>query len=330
MISRRNLLAASAAALGAPLVVAPLPVASAWAQESRAMPKPGKRAWAAQLPVIRLGLLGGENDADRLQRVDGYKKLLETTFEVPVKLLLAADYAGVIQGFAAKQVDLSYMSPAAYAAAWIQSDGNVIPLTTSQEKDGSTSYVAVLYVRADSGITELAQLKGKSLAWADPNSASGYLIPRSEFRVMGIDPEPSRYFGRTGFAGGHEQGVIAVVNKQYDAGVTWSSGLGDVTQGYTRGTLRTMVDKKLLNMSDLRIIWKSRPIENGPLTVRGDTPAEFRADMLAFHRAVPMADPAVFHAMDMGSSTDWVPVKHEDYAVFVDMLKAEAAERRKR
>lgn len=52
--------------------------------------------------------------------------------------------------------------------------------------------------------------------------------------------------------------------------------------------------------------------------------------MLAFHRAVPMADPAVFHAMDMGSSKDWVPVTHEDYAVFVDMLKAEAAERRKR
>ncbi len=320
MVTRRSLLAASVAVLAAP----------AWAQDARPMPKPGKRAWAAQVPVIRLGLLGGENDADRLQRVDGYKKLLETTFEVPVKLLLAADYAGVIQAFAARQVDMSYMSPAAYAAAWIQSDGNVIPLTTSQESDGSTSYVSVLYVRADSGITELQQLKGKSLAWADPNSASGYLIPRSEFRVMGVDPEAGKFFGRTGFAGGHEQGVIAVVNKQYDAGVTWSSGLGDVAQGYTRGALRTMVEKKLLDMKDIRIIWKSRPIENGPLTVRADTPAEFRADMLAFHRAVPLADPAVFHAMDMGSSKDWVPVKHEDYAVFVDMLKAEAADRRKR
>ncbi|MCW3477509.1 phosphate/phosphite/phosphonate ABC transporter substrate-binding protein [Rhodovastum sp. RN2-1] len=322
MITRRRLVAAT--------VLAGASLGTARAQDMRPSPKPGKRAWAAQVPVIRVGLLGGENNADRLQRVDGYRKLLEETFQVPVKLLQAADYAGVIQGFAAGQVDLAYMSPAAYAAAWIESNGNVMPLLTSQEADGSTSYVAVLYVRADSGITSLEQLKGKALAWADPNSASGYLIPRSEFRVMGIDPEPGKYFARTGFAGGHEQAVIAVLGKQYDAGVTWSSGVGDVTQGYTRGALRTMVEKKLLDMKDLRIIWKSRPIENGPLTVRADTPAEFRADIVALHRAIPVAYPDIFHAMDMGSSKDWVPVKHEDYAVFVDMLKAEAAQRRRR
>jgi phosphonate transport system substrate-binding protein len=318
MITRRVFSAGAAALLATP----------AGAQTAPAMPKPGKRDWAAQLPVIRVGLLGGENDADRLQRVDGYKKLLESTFEVPVKLLPASDYAGVIQAFAARQVDMAYMSPAAYAAAWIQSDGNVIPLLTSEEEDGSTSYVSVLYVRADSGVTTLEQLRGKSLAWADPNSASGYLIPRAEFRGMGIDPD--KYFSRTGFAGGHEQGVIAVINHQYDAGVTWSSGIGDAAQGYTRGNLRIMVEKKLLDMKDVRIIWKSRPIENGPLTVRADTPASFRADMLALHQAIPTADPVVFHEMDMGSSKNWVPVKHEDYAVFVDMLKAEAADRRKR
>ena len=320
MLTRRHLLATAAATSFA---------ASALAQDARQLPKPGKRAWAAKVPVVRIGLLGGENDADRLQRVDGYKKLIETTFEVPTKLLMASDYAGVIQAFAAGQVDLSYMSPASYAAAWIESKGNIVPLTTSQEKDGSISYVAVAYVRADSGITTLEQLKGKSLAWADPNSASGYLIPRSEFRAMGIDPEPGKYFGRTGFGGGHEQAVVAVLNKQYDAGVTWASGIGEVAEGYTRGALRIMVEKKLLAMKDLRIIWKSRPIVNGPLAVRGDTPAEFQADMLALHRAIPRTNPDIFHSMDMGSSSDWVPVKHADYQVFVDMLQAEAAQRRK-
>src|SRR5215472_15861694 len=74
------------------------------------MPKPGKRDWAKEIPVMRVCLLGGENDADRLARVDGYKKLMESTFEVPVKLLVAADYAGVIQAFAAKQLETAYMS----------------------------------------------------------------------------------------------------------------------------------------------------------------------------------------------------------------------------
>lgn len=320
MIHRRHLIAGAACLAAAP----------AFAQAAHPMPKAGKRAWAKDVPVIRIGLLGGENEADRLQRVSGYQKLMQDTFEVPVKTFAAADYAGVIQAFAAGQVDLSYMSPAAYAAAWVESKGNVIPLLTSQESDGATSYVAVLYVRSDSGITSIEQLKGKSLAWSDPNSASGYLIPRSEFRVMGIDPEPGKFFARTGFAGGHEQAVVAVLNKQYDAGVTWSSGVGDMAQGYTRGMLRIMVEKKMLNMQDMRIIWKSRPIENGPLTVRADTPQAFRDDMLAWHQAIPVAYPEIFHSMDMGSGKDWVPVKHEDYAVFIDLLKAEAADRRKR
>jgi len=249
---------------------------------------------------------------------------------VPVKLLVAADYAGVIQAFAAKQLDIAYNSPAAYAQAWLESNGDVRPLTVTQEQDGSTSYVAVLYTRSDNGITSLEQMKGHSLAWADPNSASGYLIPRAEFRGMGIDPEPGKYFSRTGFAGGHEQTVVAVMNRQYDAGVTWTSGLGEITEGYTRGTLRMMVDKKMLDMKDLRIIWKSRPILNGPLTVRKSTPEAFQADMLAFHLALPKAHPDIYHSVDMGNGKDWVPVTHEDYQPFIDMLQQEAAQRRRR
>jgi phosphonate transport system substrate-binding protein len=234
----------------------------------------------------------------------------------------------VIQAFAARQVDMAYMSPASYAAAWVESKGDVVPLVTTQEQDGSTYYVAVMYVRADSGITSLAQMQGHSLAWADPNSASGYLIPRAEFRAQGINPET--YFSRTGFAGGHEQGVVAVLNHQYDAGVTWTSGQGDIAQGYTRGMLRMMVDKKMLAMNDLRIIWKSRPIENGPLTVRKSTPAAFQADMLAFHLALATAHPDIYHSVDMGSGKGWVAVTHADYQVFVDMLGQEATERHKR
>ncbi len=287
-----------------------------------------RRGWAEQVPVIRVGLLGGENDADRLKRYGPYQKLLEATFGVPVRLIAAADYAGVIQAFAAGQVDVAYMSPAAYASAWLESNGRVIPILTPQEADGSTAYISVMYVRADGGIADLAGMRGKSLAWADPNSASGYLIPRAEFRAAGIDP--STYFGRTGFAGGHEQAVVAVLGGQYDAGVTWTSGQGDAAQGYTRGSLRTMVEKKMLDMAKLRIIWRSRPITNGPLTVRADTPASFREDMLALHLALPRAHPDVYAAVNMGSGPGFQPVTHKDYEPFVDMLRAEAAERRRR
>lgn len=318
MTTRRSLLAAS--------LLAPI---AALAQPTQ-LPTPGKRPWAAQIPTLRIGILGGENEADRLGRYGAYGKLLEDTFGVPVRLFNAADYAGVGQAFAAKQIELATMAPVAYAGVWMDTNGGIEPILVTQEADGSTSYVAAMYVRADSGITDIQGLRGKAMGWADPNSASGYVIPRAELRAIGIDPEPGKFFARAGFAGGHEQAVVAVLQKQYDAGVTWVSGLGDPAQGFTRGVLRSMVEKNMLDMKDLRIIWTSRPIQNGPIAVRSDLPAAFKQDMIDFHMALPKAAPEVHRAIERGSSIGWVPTKHEDYAVFVDMRKAEAAARRAR
>lgn len=294
------------------------------------MPAAGKRDWAAQVPLIRIGLLGGENDSDRLGRYDTYAKLITETFGVPVRLFPAADYAGVIQAFGAKQIELASMGSSSYAGAWMDTNGNVEPLVVAVEKDGSISYRSVLVVRSDSGIADLAEMKGHSLAWADPNSTSGYLIPRSELKKAGIDPEPGKYFSRTGFGGGHEQAVVAVLQRQYDGAVTWASGVGDPAEGYTRGNLHEMVAKGMLKMADLKILWTSSPILNGPLTARKDTPDAFRADMTAFHMALPTAYPAVYVQIERGGGKGYQMVAHADFQVFIDLRKDEAANRRQR
>ena len=67
-----------------------------------------------------------------------------------------------------------------------------------------------------------------------------------------------------------------MLQRQYDGAVTWASGQGDEAQGFSRGNLRAMVDKKMLNMSDLRIIWRSEPIVNGPIAARSELPAAFK------------------------------------------------------
>jgi phosphonate transport system substrate-binding protein len=295
-----------------------------------AMPAAGERAWKAQIPVLRIGLLGGENESDRMGRFSGYQKLLEETFKVPVRLFPASDYAGVLQAFSARQIEMAGLGASAYAGAWLDTNGGIEPIVVPEESDGSVSYISVMVVRADSGITSLEQMRGKSLAWADPNSTSGYLIPRFALRQGGIDPEGSKYFSRTGFAGGHEQGVVAVLQRQYDAAVTWASGQGNEAEGFSRGNLHAMVEKKMLDMKDLRIIWRSTPIPNGPTAVRTDLPAEFKEDMTLFHLALPKSHPAIYRDVERGGGTGYREAKHEDFQLIVDLRKAEANERRRR
>jgi phosphonate transport system substrate-binding protein len=317
---RRSLLAAG--------LLAPVAAGAQTRAAPHPMPERGRRAWAQQIPTLRIGVLGGENEADRMGRYGGYARLIEETFGVPVRLFQATDYSGVVQSFTGRHIEMASMSPAAYAAAWMDSNGNVEPFLVTQEADGSTSYVAVMYVRADSGITSLEQMRGKTMAWADPNSASGYLIPRAALRAAGINPDS--YFGRSGFAGGHEQAIVAVLGRQFDAGVTWASGIGEESQGFTRGMLRATAEKGLLNMRDIRIIWRSGPIQNGPLVVRKDTPQGFKDDMRDFHLALPTAAPDIHRAVERGTVIGWVPTKHEDYELFIQMRREEAEQRRRR
>ncbi|MBO1073079.1 phosphate/phosphite/phosphonate ABC transporter substrate-binding protein [Roseomonas marmotae] len=291
-------------------------------------PAAGRRAWAEQVPHLNIVLMGGENETDRLARFEGYRALMQQTFGVPVRTLPASDYAGAIQAFDAKQVEIASLGSTAYAAAWMETNGGVEPLVVPEEEDGSIYYRAVMVARAKSGITDLAGMKGHSLAWADVNSSSGYLVPRAALRRQGVDID--RYFSRTGFAGGHEQAVVAVLQKQYDACCTWASGLGDESQGFTRGNLRAMVQKGMLDMKDVRIVWTSEPIATGPITVRADLPEACKEDLKLFFLALPKAHPDIYQQITRGPGTGYREGRQEDYDIFIAMRREEAAARRRR
>ena len=278
--------------------------------------------WKPQVKELRIGLLGGENTASRLARYDGFQHLLQETLGVPVKMYPAADYAGVMQAMAAGQLDLAEFSPSAFAGAWL--DCHCIePVVVPQEKDGTIFYISVMITRKDSGITALQQMKGHSLAWADPNSASGYLIPRASLKTDGIDMTDGAFFSRTGFAGGHEQGIIAVLTKQYDACVTWTSGQGDINEGFSRGALRAMVDRGMLNMSQVNIIWKSAKIPNGPWALRATLPAGLKSAFSAFMLDLPKSHKDVYDQIEQGSGTGYQPATLDLYNDIIALRESE-------
>jgi phosphonate transport system substrate-binding protein len=266
--------------------------------------------------------MGGENTQDRLQRYDGFKKLLEEKFGVPVKLFPSADYAGVMQGIAAGQLDAAGFGASGFAGTWLDCHC-VEPVVVPQEKDATTYYYSVMVTRSDSGITSIEQMKFRSLAFADPNSTSGYLIPSATLKAHGIDLADGKYFSRTGFAGGHEQGVVAVLNKQYDACVTWTSGQGEKSEGYTRGNLRSMVGKGLLKMSDINIIWQSGKIPNGLWAIRSAMPESLKKEFADFMLDLPKSHHDVFDAIARGEGIGYVPATMDLYKDIIELRESE-------
>lgn len=285
-----------------------------------------KPAWAAEAPVARFGLTTPETSDQARTGFNQFTDYICSKMGVPAKVFNASDYNGVAQAMFAGQIDVALVGPSNYALMWAQSKGGVEPILTNLEVDGSNGYYSVMFVKASSPYQKLDDLKGKTIAYADVNSTSGYLFPRHAMRAEGKNPDT--FFSKPLFAGGHEQGVIAVAKGQADAGVTWASGVGDPAQGYSRGILRRLADQKLVDMKDLRIIWKAGPIVNGPVVVRTALPKGFKDALIKALMEMPKDNPAAFKALVSGDSPGFTPVSHADYQIIVDMRKAEEAARR--
>src|SRR5436190_1158711 len=80
---------------------------------------------------------------------------------------------------------------------------------------------------ADKGINSFADLKGKSFCFVDPNSTSGYIVPRIVLKANGVDPDTD--FSATQNAGSHNNVAIAVYKGDCDAGVTFVNVLTDTS-----------------------------------------------------------------------------------------------------
>ncbi len=277
---------------------------------------------AQDLDVIRIGLLGGENEADRLADNQCLIDKLPAALGVKeVKLFPAADYDGVIQGLLGGTLDVAGLGASAYAAVYLKDPKAVEPFLTNVQTDGSTGYYSVALARKDSGITSIADAKGKRLGYADPDSTSGYLIPKVTLpeAIGGEDPE--KYFV-TSFNGGHENNVLALLDGKVDVAVTWASGVGEFSEGYTSGNVRSMVDKGMLDMEDVVQVWKSPLIPNGPLVLRSGLPQEMKDKIIAFYTALPTDDYECFRSVENGDFKGYTPVTPEFYDAIIAARKS--------
>ncbi|MGE6782740.1 phosphonate ABC transporter substrate-binding protein [Ensifer adhaerens] len=279
-------------------------------------------AQAEDLKEFRIGILGGENEADRLRNFQCLVDKLPAAIGVEkVSLFPAADYDGVIQGLLGGTLDYAELGASGYAKIYLAKADAVEPILTTVQTDGSTGYHSIMVARKDSGITKIEDLKGKKLGFADPDSTSGYLVPLVTLPEA-IGAPVKEFFGETGFGGGHENLVLEVVKGTFDAGTTFGSGVGEIKDGYTSGNLKKMVDKGILDMNDLVELWKSPLIPNGPIVVRTSMNDDMKAKFKQFMLDLPKTDAACFSAIQGGDFTGFTEVNADFYKPIIDARKA--------
>jgi len=282
---------------------------------------------AADAPKqLNLGILGGQNATQQIGDNQCVKTFFDKELGVDTQMRNAADYSGVIQGLLGGKIDMVLsMSPASFASVYLQ-DPKAVDVVgiVVDDKDQSRGYHSVVIVKADSPYKKLEDLKGKSFGMADPDSTSGFLMPNQTFKKQfggTVDDKYNNTFSSVTFSGGHEQDILGVLNNQFDGAVTWTSLVGDYNSGYTSGAFGRLIrmDHPDL-MKQIRIIWQSPLIPNGPVLVSNKLPADFKAKVVAAIKKLDKEDHACF-VKAVGGEQHIGNATVADYQNIIDMKR---------
>jgi phosphate/phosphite/phosphonate ABC transporter binding protein len=178
------------------------------------------------------------------------------------------DYDQLGDAMGAGSIDFAFMTPIAYVKA---AQLAPVKLIRQAEHNGALSYRSVLFVRASSGITSIADAQHKRVAWVEAGSASGRLFPMFGLITQGIDP--NTYFSEQLSLADHARVCKAVYEGKADIGASFTNS--NTMEGRVDGCYRALEDR----ISDLRIITLSAPIPNDVFVARANEPAELVATM---------------------------------------------------
>lgn len=241
--------------------------------------------------TLTFAAVPGEASQELQSSYENVIELLEQETGRTVEFQNATDYASVVEGQRAGQIDIASYGPFAYILA---ADGGVPaePIAGLVDApDQQPAYTSLAYVPADSEIDSLEDLQGKNVCFVDAASTSGYLVPSKGLLDAGIDPEQDV---EPVMAGGHDASLLSTLSGQCDVGF----GHDTIEQ--------SLVDGGQIQEGDLRAIWESEPIPEDPIAISTDTVDEQTRQRIATALTAKANKPALVEAGICESEEDCV------------------------
>jgi phosphonate transport system substrate-binding protein len=275
--------------------------------------------WKAKYPEITFAVIPSENASGVTERYAPFVAYLSKELGVKVNLRIANDYAAVIEGQRAGNIQVAYYGPASFARArltGVKTDAFVIDVNS----DGTKGYYSVFYVLAKSPYQKFEDLKGKNLGLVDPNSTSGNNMPRFKMNQMGIDPDT--FFSKVVFTGSHENAVLALAQGTVDVAANFWMAEDD--SNLTRMLNKNMVksgDGTPMKKDDFRIIVKSDLIINAPYAYLSDLPDDMKAAIKKAFLDAADKDKGAFDKLSDGKNRPWQPISTPDYDKTIELIK---------
>src|ERR1700730_14776167 len=218
--------------------------------------------WKAKYPELVFAVIPEENAAGVIDRYTPFVNYLSKELGTKVTLRIANDYAAIIEGQRAGNIQIAYYGPASFSRALV-TGVKTEAFAIDVNSDGSKGYYSVFYVLAKSPYQKIEDLKGKNIGLVDPNSTSGYNMPLFKLHALGITADT--FFNKLQVTGSHENAVLALAQGTVDVAANWWNAPDDsnLTRMLNKHMLKN-ADGSEMKKEDFRIVLKSDLIINSP------------------------------------------------------------------
>ena len=246
-----------------------------------------------------IGLIPEQNVFKQMARYRPLGDYLQKKTGVAVKFTILSRYGNIIDRFKTEKLDGAFFGSFTGALA-IQKLG-VDFLARPMNLDGSTTYWGYIFVRKDSGIKSVGDMKGKRLAFVDKATTAGYVFPVAYFREHGVK-DIKTYFRESYFAGSHDAAIYAVLDRKADVGCAKHSMYDRVAR----------TEPRVKN--ELVILAESPKVPSNGLGVRGDLSPELKKQLRDVLVGMDK-DPEGKEILKRFEAVRFIPTTREDYNV---------------
>ena len=233
--------------------------------------------------TLLVGVFAGDEPENALKKLNAIGKYMEKKLGIHVEYIQTSDYTAVIEALRSKKIHMAHMSPFSYVLA---AEKNNLNLLVTMGIDGrARSYRSLIVTHKGSGLKSMedvkANAKNLTLAFSDPASTSGHLMPRAYLTSIGLDPNTS--FKQTLFSSSNNTSVMTVSAGKVDIGCTWEN------------SLPILVEKEMIKKDDIVVLWTSDPIVSSPIVMRDDINKDFAQKVRQAYLEIAREEPEIFN-----------------------------------
>ncbi len=198
-----------------------------------------------------------------------FETYIEQNAGLAVETKYSPDFITIIQAFGNKRCDAAFINTLGYLMAydWAKAEAYLRTLFG----DVYDTYRGEILVRSDSSIADISDLDGKTVAFADPFSAGGYLYALKLMHDKGVKPK------KTIFAGGHAKAVEMLYKGEVDAAATYHER--PTLTGEDRDARIELSSKYPDIISKIKILALTDEIPTGPVAFSAKLPAEVKTKL---------------------------------------------------